>query len=133
MKGLNLETEGKVIKIDGNFVTVEVLRKGMCGDHCAHCGGCDARTMSVIAETDMNVSLGDWVQIESKNSTVFTGLFCLFLMPLIVPLFVYVLSVGTDFEWLLTAVSVVISVLFIFLFNKRFAKRCTPRITRKIK
>ncbi len=135
MKVSYLKTEGKVIAMNSNIAIVEVKRKNACGDHCAHCEGCDAKTMQIETFADFSVQIGDWVLLQSDTKLVLFGFFVLFIMPLFLPLLVYAVSFKSSLAWLFSAFAFLIAIFGAFLLNKneQYLKRSKPYILDIIK
>lgn len=125
-----METEGKVIGVTGNAITVEVRRKGSCGDHCASCAGCAAQIVQTEAFSDIPVREGDWVLLKSDNRSVFMALIIVLIFPLFLPTAGYFLA--RPFQWEIPAMTIglILSFLLIFILNKdpRFRNKLQPRV-----
>ena len=125
-----METEGKIISQNGQTTVVEIRRKGACGDSCAHCSGCSAQLMQIEAVCPFSVEKGDWVLISSARGPVFFGLFILFLVPLLLPLSIYLIFSGSGLEMWFSILSVMISISLIIALNKsgRFRAASAPKV-----
>ena len=130
-----MKTEGKVIAINSNVAIVEVKRKGACGDHCAHCKGCDAQTMQIEVVSDFSVQIGDWVLLQSDTKAVLLGFLVLFIAPLVLPLLIYTLTFESTFCWLFSAVAFLLAIFAALLLNKneQYLKCSKPYILDIIK
>ena len=71
-----------VEKIENNFVLVSTLRKGACGDNCSMCGSCNAQKVYTKAFCDIDVKIGDTVNIESNTLSVIIAMLVVFVLPL---------------------------------------------------
>ncbi len=125
-----METQGRVLRVEGSKIFVEVKRQSACSGNCRDCSGCEARAMEVSAISDFPVASGDWVLLSSEQGSVLFGMFAVFILPLILPLAVYLLTMQTAWAWLLTAISLLAAVLLIWYLSKSkwFLARATPRI-----
>lgn len=78
-------------------VQVEVRRQSACAhdcEHCAGCGGAAGGVLTVRAETDLELSPGDRVEISSDGVLGYAAL--VYLMPLTLTLLGYLLPFPTD-------------------------------------
>lgn len=130
MEVITLETEGRVLSINGSKAVIEIKRKSACSGNCVDCSGCTEQSMQVEAYTELSVKPGDWVCISSEQKSVLVGLFVLFILPLILPVAVYLLTVGSGFSGLFVGIAVAASVVLIwFLNNSRwFLERTKPKV-----
>ncbi len=81
---------------EGGTVLVEVRRQSACAHDCEHCAGCGAAggVLTVRAETDLELSQGDQVEISSDGVLAYAGL--VYLMPLTLALLGYLLPFPSD-------------------------------------
>lgn len=126
-----------VEKIEQDYVIVSSVRKGACGENCAACKSCKVERVLTKVISDLNVNVGDTVVIESDTFSVLTALFVVFLVPVILPIFLYFLfhGFGTVFSFISIIVGIFISCLIVYCISnsKRFVKRITPKIISIIK
>ena len=113
-----METEGKIIQLNGRLATVEIRRKGACGDSCVSCTGCNAQIMQIQAYSELPLKVGDWVIVSSAQKPVLLGMFVLFILPLILPVLVYLLTRQTGFGGLFALLAVCLSLLLIWRLGK---------------
>ena len=79
-----MRQEAKVLSINGELATVAVVRKSACAHDCADCGGCGAqKTITVSALNMAGAKTGDFVTVESDDSSVLKKAFLLYIAPLI--------------------------------------------------
>ena len=125
-----LEAEGIVVRTEGMSAIVRIRRTGACGDSCAHCSGCDAAMMEIVAKCKFPVSSGDLVRVTSDRRYVFLGLVVLFLVPIILPMLAYFLSVGTGKEAYFVIAAIVFAFVLILILNKnqKYKKACQPQV-----
>lgn len=125
-----METEGKVLEIKGDRALVEVRRNGACGSHCATCAGCGAVPMQVTARAVCPVTPGDWVTLSSPRGAVLFGMFVVFILPMLLPVAVYIAAMKTQLAGLWTALAVLLSLAVIWRLsrNKKFLAKSSPRI-----
>lgn len=127
-----MNNKGKVISVNGTDVEVSVIRQGACGENCASCNSCTNKTVSVVARCDILVSVGDLVEISSASFYVYLGLLLVFILPVVLPLFAYV--VFLDINRLLSVVFSVLmffvslGVIYYFSKNKSFLKKLKPTV-----
>lgn len=129
-----LDTEGKVVCIDGASAVVEVIRRGACGGNCADCSGCQEQVMQVEVLAEIPVSPGDRVLISSDQKPILLGLFTVFILPLLLPIGVYLLTMQTGLGGLYAALAVIVAIILIWSLSKSkwYLKKTKPRILRVI-
>lgn len=130
-----MDTEGKVLQVNGPFVTVEVLRRSACTGECKDCSGCAAKSMHITAFCDLPIQPGDRVLVSSSKEAVLFGMFTVFILPLILPVAVYLLTAKSGFGILFATVAVIVALLLIWLLSKSkwYLKKSQPRVVRVIK
>lgn len=131
-----MQTKGKVEKVYDNIVEVGVIREGACGENCASCSGCTGRTVLVKAKCTFDVSVGDLVELTSDSKYIYIGLSLVFLLPVILPIVVYILftNVFPELTVIVTTVSLLFSVFLLVLFSKSnlYIEKVTPSVTKVI-
>lgn len=127
-----IEEQAIVVDIDDQYVWVETQRQSSCG-HCQVKDGCGTQVLSQILGNkhtrvrclnSLNASTGEEVVIGIKESTLLTGSFLLYLLPLIFMIFSGALAVAiSKFFWPdfvdLFSVAASFSGLFLGLFFSR--------------
>ncbi|MBQ7953298.1 MAG: SoxR reducing system RseC family protein [Clostridia bacterium] len=78
-----MNKNGIVKNIDGNKVTVKIQRDSACGENCAMCNACPGKNMLITVETDIKLSKGDKVRLETNAKTVLLSAFCVYILPII--------------------------------------------------
>lgn len=78
-----MNKNGIVKKVEGNTVTVQIERDSACGENCAMCNACPGKNMIVTVETDIKVSEGDRVKLETNTKTVLLSAFCVYILPIV--------------------------------------------------
>ncbi len=129
-----MDTEGKVICINGTSAVVEVIRRGACGGNCTDCSGCKEQVMQVEVLAEIPVSPGDRVLISSEQQPILWGLFIVFILPLLLPVGVYLLTMQTGFGGLYAALAVIVAIILIWSLSKSswYLKKTKPYILRVI-
>ena len=132
-----MEREGFVIKAEGPNVTVRFQRISGCGENCAHCGACNGQYEDLELRTNMKLSAGDKVAVASSQNAVYFGLFCLFVLPVVLPLAVFIVFsvlIGQTAGWISAGAALVLCVVCVLLLNRSrsFLERTRPRIVRRI-
>lgn len=77
-----MNKRGMVTKVEGNKLHVIMTRSSACGD-CSSCGGCEAETISINVENDINAVVGDFVEIEYNKSNMLKSTILVYIFPLI--------------------------------------------------
>lgn len=123
---------GKVIGLEKDKAIISVIRKGSCGDNCAMCNGCSNKQVEVKAFCDIEIKIGDMVEIESDSGLVYLGLFLLFIIPVVFPLCAYLFFLNISFlAAVITAtIALLISLSVVFYLSryKPFLKKITPKV-----
>ncbi len=130
-----MDTEAKVLQVDGPSVTVEVLRQSACSGECKDCSGCSVKSMKIAAFCDVLVVPGDRVIVSSRKDAVLFGMFIVFILPLILPVVVYLLTAKSGFGIWFAAIALIVALLLIWLLSKSewYLKKTQPRVIRVIK
>ena len=128
--GTLLEAKGKVLRVDGAVVTVEVARRSACSGDCKDCSGCTEQPFETTALTDMPVSIGDFVLLRSRHGAALVGMFVVFILPLLLPVAVYLFALPFEFAWILALIVLCTTLMFIWFLskNKRFLAYVKPRV-----
>ncbi len=74
---------GIVEKVDGHKIKVKIQRDSSCGDNCAMCNACPGKNMSVTINTDIRLSPGDIVKLETNTKYVLISAFVVYILPII--------------------------------------------------
>ncbi len=125
-----MEAEGKVLKVSGKQAVVRIIRKSACSGNCVDCSGCREQSVEISVYSQIPVSEGDNVKISSEGNAVFLGLFVLFILPMIFPLAVYLLTAHSSMAIYLTIAAALLSIVLIWLLSKSkwFLGKTKPRI-----
>lgn len=113
---------------------VTVARSSACGHDCGSCGGCGASpgSVTVSAETDVSVSPGDRVEIESRSVLAYAAL--VYLLPPALFLALCALPLPTAGRYLCGIAGFVLGVALAVLCGRLAVKRrpVRYRIARKL-
>ncbi len=123
-----------MICINGTSAVVEVIRRGACGGNCTDCSGCKELSMQVEVLAEIPASPGDRVLISSKQQPILLGLFVVFILPLLLPVGVYLLTMQTGFGGLYATLAVIVAIILIWSLSKSswYLKKTKPHIIRVI-
>lgn len=126
----NLETEGVVLSKNGFEAIVEIQRVNACTGNCKDCAGCETKKMQVAVYTDLAVVSGDRVRIFSEEKPVLFGLFVVFIVPLILPVLAYLLTVKSGLGGCFAVGGLALSLVLIWRLNRSrwYFKKTQPRI-----
>lgn len=129
---------GRITKAENGIAIVSVVRRGACGDHCSMCGACKVEPLEIEAICDIDVSVGDLVEISSNSSLIVGGMICLFILPILLPLLLYVVVSN----WLTNVIALIVAgtalvgcILLIWQLshNSVYLKKVRPRVERVIR
>ena len=125
-----METNGKVIEITDAGVVVEVQRVSACTGNCKDCAGCETKKMWITAYTELTVHPGDRVHLVSDRGAVLLGLFVLFILPLLLPTSVYLITANSGFGGWFAAAALVVALLLVWYLSrsKWYLKKTKPQI-----
>lgn len=87
-----MNKKGIVEKTNGNMVTVRIQRDSSCGENCAMCNACPSKNMLVNLYTDVPLSSGDTVRLETNAKYVLISAFCVYIVPIILLIAGYALA-----------------------------------------
>lgn len=128
---------GIVIKIKKNMAQTEIMRSTACGDNCASCGLCPAKSMTVLAENTIGAAEGDAVLISMSDKKVLGTAFMVYIIPVIMLITCYAAgskvfntepgAICSGFGLMATAF------LVIMLIDRKSKKRYVPKIIKIIK
>ncbi len=103
-----IEEQAIVVAVDGSYVWVETQRQSSCG-HCSVKDGCGTQVLSrvlgnkrtrVRCLNSLDAGMGDKVVIGIEESSLLTGSFLLYMLPLIFMIFSGALAVTISrFIW----------------------------------
>jgi len=78
--------EAMVIKnIDSQYAEISVERRTACGHDCSNCGGCTAKTQSIIhtiAKNTANAQPGELVTVESSSAAMAKIMALVYILPI---------------------------------------------------
>ena len=118
------------MSLNGKTAVVEIVRKSACSGNCADCTTCVAQTINIQALAEVEVLVGDSVTVESKRFSVLLGMFALFILPVLLPVFCYFIFAGTFLAVPSVILAVLCSIAFTVLLskNKKFIESTKPVI-----
>ena len=82
---------GIVENIEGTKITVKIQRDSACGENCAMCNACPGKDMLVTLESDLDLSEGDKVKLETNTKCVLLSAFCVYILPIVLLIVGYAL------------------------------------------
>lgn len=127
---------GIIKTIEDEFAEVNVVRRGSCGENCAACNACQNTDITVKAHCNVKANVGDLVEVSSKTAYVLFGMLMVFIFPIIVPLFSYVIFsiINTYFAVCSCILSLIICVYLTFKLSKskKYLSKTTPSVTKII-
>jgi len=134
----NHEDIAVVRKIEENIVQVEIERTGSC-DGCAVSGICNSNNKIILhkIKTDLKLKIGDKVQVNIAPSLRVFSSFVVFIIPIITMLSFYLISkylfkLNEDLSIVFSLLGLLLSGLFIYLIDKKFANKLSFKITKKL-
>ncbi len=105
---------------------VAMTRQSACAGDCRKCGGCasQTQTIQVRAKNEIGASVGDWVYVEAETKVVFSAVFLLYLVPIVLFFVGYFLGPLTPVApGYVALVGFALGMLPVFLYDKYVAKR----------
>ena len=127
---------GIVKSISEQTAVVKIIRESACSGNCASCGGCGQKQIEVKANCDLDVVPGQKVILYTASSYILLGMFCMFILPIAVPLFAYILL--SSFNITLAAVCAMVSFVFCAFAvyklsrSKSYLKRAMPSVISRL-
>ena len=121
-----MKTQGRILKIDGDFAIVGVTRHSACDTCRAKCGGhCDkASTVETKVENTLNAKVGDTVELYSKTSAIIGASLLVFILPLVMAVIGYVFPLIFNASTLFSAIlSFIFFVMTFFVIWKIWGKK----------
>ncbi|MBQ2285144.1 MAG: SoxR reducing system RseC family protein [Clostridia bacterium] len=82
---------GFVKKVEGTKITINIQRDSACGENCAMCNACPGKNMLITLESDLNLSEGDKVKLETNTKYVLLSAFCVYILPIVLLIVGYAL------------------------------------------
>ena len=134
----NHEDIAIVRKIEENIVQVEIERTGSC-EGCAVSGICNSNDKTIIhkIKTDLKLKIGDRVQVNIAPSLRVFSSFVVFIIPILTMLSFYLISkylftFNEDLSIVISMFGLLLSGLFIYIIDKKFANKLNFKITKKL-
>ena len=128
--------KGKVVKTDGEYATVEVMRTSACVG-CSQQEGCIAckKKITSVAYDPIGAKIGDTVLLESESSKVLLYALLVFVLPIAAALAGYlIISVFFDSYLAQIAASacifILVYVIIYFTLDRNPQSKKTVRITK---
>ena len=114
----------------GSSVVVEIRRISACTGECKDCAGCETTKLQIPVQSDMEVSAGDRVRVVSEDRAVLFGMFVLFILPLILPVAIYLLTASSGFGIWLGFGTLAVVIIFIWRLSRSpwYLRRTQPQI-----
>ncbi len=134
--------QGKVLSVDGELATVEIIRESACSSchNKASCGagviaGCSKRErVEVLARNKVLAEVGQTVRLTSDSGKTIGIAFCVFVLPILIAFICYFLGLTfTTNEK--TAIIIAAAVFFVsffalfFGFDRLLSKKINVEIT----
>ena len=113
----------KVIGLKDDLAEIEVSRKAMCdGCHQMHCGGKCAMSalmssgskMTAYAINNVDATIGDTVEISTSDKEVLTTAAAVFMLPLVIGLLLYMVSVFIGLSSRICVISAIVGFVAVF-------------------
>ncbi len=134
----NHEDIAIVRKIEENIVQVEIERTGSC-EGCAVSGICNSNNKIILhkIKTDLKLKIGDKVQVNIAPSLRVFSSFVVFIIPIITMLSFYLISkylfkLNEDLSIVFSLLGLLLSGLFIYFIDKKFANKLSFKVTKKL-
>ena len=134
----NHEDIAVVRSIKDNFAQVEIERTGSCKG-CAVSGFCNSNDRKILhrIKTDKDLKIGDKVQVNIAPSVRILSSFVVFIIPILTMLIFYLFSkyilvLSEDLSIVISMVGLLLSGLFIYYIDKKFANKLSFTIIKKL-
>lgn len=124
--------------VSPGVVRVSLKREAACGSNCPSCNGClsqQPKDIFALAEDNLglNLSLGEWVELESNAGNSIAISFMVYLLPCVTMLLGYVLAtelgMGETLALIPAGLGVVVGFLPAKLLDKNIAGKNAPEFT----
>ena len=105
---------------------VRMLRESACSGDCHKCGGCSAakQEVRVRAKNEIGAQKGDWVYVESDTGVVFSAIFLLYALPIVMLFLGYFLGFRLSVTpGTLAVVGFVVGLIPVWLYDKFVQRR----------
>lgn len=135
----SLSHRGKIIKVDPEFVTVEIISTSACAECHAKevCGISDEMVKVILVPTNpyANYEIGEEVDVMLKKTMGLKAVWLSYVVPLLLLMFILLtlthLNVGELAAGLYSILGVMVYFLVIYLFRSKLAKEFIFRIKGK--
>lgn len=118
---------GIVENLNGNYISVRIVRATSCGSNCVNCSGnCDLTEKVVTAMNKTNAKKGDRVKLEMSTSKVLITAFFVYIVPIIILACGYFVGdaiLGIEWKNILFSIVCMISYLAILCIIDRFLQK----------
>ncbi|VDN49284.1 putative Positive regulator of sigma(E), RseC/MucC [Petrocella atlantisensis] len=79
-----MKQKGYVVDQKGPMLTVQIARTTACGDKCNNCsGGCEKKVINVDLINNLDVSVGNLIEIETDTRTIIKSALVVYILPLV--------------------------------------------------
>ena len=134
-----VEDRAKIISVNKNKVTFEMINNGSCKS-CGMQGICGTKNNPILHTTysDLDLKKDDIVKVHLSSGVKILSAFILFLFPILSMILFYALAKYAflwkeDFAILFSVFGLILSGVFIFIFDKKFSKKVHFEIIEVIK
>lgn len=127
-ENIDKEDLGRVLKIEGDYAVVEMIKGGSC-DSCAIHGFCGAgdKTIQHRIKTNLNLKPNDTVKVFIAPQFRLLSSFILFILPILAMIGFYFIGnavFGTEGRSILTSLAGLLLCTYgIYIFDKKYASR----------
>ncbi len=99
-----MTSTGRVVSVNNNIATVQVVKTSACGHNCSECAVCNAPVIQTEAVNNIGAKPGDRVVIETKSSGILKLAFILYMLPVLVVIAIGIISVITHLKNVIIAI-----------------------------
>ena len=124
-----IEDTARVISVENNQISFEMINNGSC-ESCGLHGVCGTNDRSIVHEaySDLDIEKGDIIKVYLSAGVKILSAFILFLIPILTMIAFYllgklVINLSEDMSILLSVFGLLFSGFFIFMIDKKFAKK----------
>ncbi|MFH1665140.1 MAG: SoxR reducing system RseC family protein [Candidatus Omnitrophota bacterium] len=124
-----MKEEGRVVKVEGGEVTVEVMAAEVC-TKCCSCGAAKTRYVTIGEEKAAGLVVGDKVEVEVEASDMMRMYMLLYALPLIVFIAVVFITHAATGSPLLSVLFAIGGIIGSFAAVALYLKKKKPCLTK---
>lgn len=128
---------GIVVSIKDGVAEISVKRETACGENCASCSAkCSLKNVTVRGQSIDGINTGDMVMFEMAASKILFAAFLVYITPLIVMVFAYLIAstfgVDENISFVISVICMVLWFLVVHFIDKKLRHLYKHTILNKI-